>query len=302
MYLPCDKTLRVAGNRHILILAWGRVLEFAEAARPPMKAGRRADEVASGLQRDTACRLGILQVLEGGEVLVGQCRVGQGPQVLGRVELRRVGRQEEQMDVLGDPQLDARMPAGAIEDQHDLLLRPRPHCLREGGQLGLEEGDVDRRREVEDGAPRRRVHEGDQVAPFIAMLDRRQWPLTGEAPDLLQDGLEPDAVFVVGPDLDGGFGEGGRDLADKRSKPPLKASCSPASARTWRGRGCNGFRPSRRRYDQPVQYGTGRPSLRLSHSATVRPVQSSPSGAGPASAWRSSSCSAAGTKGRPVAV
>src|SRR5579859_855694 len=133
MYLPCDKTLRVAGNRHILILAWGRVLEFAEAARPPMKAGRRADEVASGLQRDTACRLGILQVLEGGEVLVGQCRVGQGPQVLGRVELRRVGRQEEQMDVLGDPQLDARMPAGAIEDQHDLLLRPRPHCLREGG-------------------------------------------------------------------------------------------------------------------------------------------------------------------------
>lgn len=267
-----------------------------------MKAGCRADEVASGLQRDAAGGLGILQVLKGGEVLVGQRRVRQWPQVLGRIELRRVSGQEEQMDVLGDPQLDARMPAGAIEDQHDLLLRPGSHRLREGGQLGLEEGDVDRRGQVEDGAPRRRVHEGDQVAPCIAVLYRRQRPLTGEAPDLLQDGLEPDAVFVVGPDLDGGFGEGGRDLADKRPEPPLKASCSPASAWTWRGRGRNGFRPSRRRYDQPVQYGTGRPSLRLSHSATVRPVQSSPSGAGPANAWRSSSRSAAGTKGWPVAV
>ena len=277
-------------------------MEFAEAARPPMKAGRRADEVASGLQRDAACRLGILHVLEGGKVLVGQRRVGQGAQVLGRIALRRVGGQEEQVDVLGDPQLAARMLAGPIEDQHDLLLRPRLHCLRKGGQLGLEEGEVDRRREVEDGAPRRWAHEGDEVAPFIAVLDRRQHPLAREAPDLLQDGLEPDAMFVVGPDLDGGRGKGGRDLTGKRSEPPLKASCSPASAWTCRRRGRNGFRPSQRRYDQPVQYGTGRPSLRLSHSATVRPVQSSPSGAGPASSWPSSSRSAAGTKGRPVAV
>lgn len=63
------------------------MLEFAEAARQPVKAGRGADEVASALQHHGPGSLGIFQLLEGGDVLVGQRRVGQRPQMLGQVEL-----------------------------------------------------------------------------------------------------------------------------------------------------------------------------------------------------------------------
>jgi hypothetical protein len=40
---------------------------------------------------------------------------------------------------------------------------------------------------VEDRAARGRVHETDEVAPVVAMLDRCCWPLPIEAPDLLED-------------------------------------------------------------------------------------------------------------------
>jgi hypothetical protein len=67
---------------------------------------------------------------------------------------------------------------------------------------------------MEDGAPGGRMDEGDQIAPLVAVLDWGERALTGQAPDLLEDGLESDAVFVVGPDLHAGLGEGGSDLAD----------------------------------------------------------------------------------------
>lgn len=76
-----------------------------------------------------------------------------------------------------------------------------------------------------------------QVAPLIAVLDWGQGSLAGEGPDALEDGLESDAVLVEGPGLDLRPGEGGCDLAEERTEPPLKAACAVASACTCRGRG-----------------------------------------------------------------
>jgi hypothetical protein len=45
-----------------------------------------------------------------------------GQEVLGGLQLGRVRRQEVQMDVLGHAQPQARVPAGAIQDEDDLLL------------------------------------------------------------------------------------------------------------------------------------------------------------------------------------
>ena len=87
-----------------------------------MKAGGRADQVGALLQGQAAGELGILQVVDRGEMAVDQDGVGQRPQMLGGLQLGRIRRQEEQVDVLGDAQVHTGVPAGAIEHQHDLLV------------------------------------------------------------------------------------------------------------------------------------------------------------------------------------
>lgn len=46
------------------------------------------------------------------------------------------------------------------------------------------------------------MDEAHQVEPLIAMLDRRVRALAGKGPDLLEDGLQADAVLVQRPRLD----------------------------------------------------------------------------------------------------
>ncbi len=74
---------------------------FVDLLRPPVEAGGRADALRLVLQLDAAGELDILQVLDGGELPVDQAGVGQRPQMLGRLQLGRVRRQEEPVDVLG---------------------------------------------------------------------------------------------------------------------------------------------------------------------------------------------------------
>jgi hypothetical protein len=213
-------------------------LEFADALGPPSEGGSGADEVRALLKRDAADSLGLLQVLDGGEVLVGEGGIGQRPEVLGRLQLGGIGRQEEQVDVLRHVHLGTRVPAGAVQHQHDLLARAGADLPREGLQLGLEEPDADARGQMENRAPRGGMDEADQVAPLVAVLDRGSGSLAGEAPDLVQDRLEADAMLVDSPRLDARGGEGRRYIPAELADPPLNVACSAGSAaRTWRGRG-----------------------------------------------------------------
>ena len=77
----------------------------------------------------------------------------------------------------------------------------------------------------------------DQVAPVIAVLNRGDGTLAVKAPDLLQDGLEPDAVLIHGPQFYLRLREGGRYGLDEWADLFLNASCASGSALTWRGRG-----------------------------------------------------------------
>ncbi len=63
-------------------------LSFRDAHRPPAEARRGADEIEAGLQGDAALRLGILQLLDAGEVPIDQHRVRQCPQMFSRLKLR----------------------------------------------------------------------------------------------------------------------------------------------------------------------------------------------------------------------
>jgi len=104
------------------------------ALRPPEEPRRRADQIGVALQRDAALRLGVLQLLDSGEVPIDQHRVGQRPQVLSRLQLRGMWWQEQQVDMLGYAHLGAGMPARAVEHEHDLFGRtgvdPESECFQ----------------------------------------------------------------------------------------------------------------------------------------------------------------------------
>ena len=104
-----------------LILLQLRSLSFLDPLRPPVETGRRADEVGTGLEGDTAGGLGILQIIDRGEMAIGQCGVGEWPEMFGRLEFRRIRRQEQQVNMLGNAQLEAGVPPRSVQHQHDLL-------------------------------------------------------------------------------------------------------------------------------------------------------------------------------------
>ena len=54
--------------------------------------------------------------------------------------------------MLGDPQMTCSVPPRAIQDEHNLLGRPSADLASKLRQFYLKEGNIDRRRQVEDGA------------------------------------------------------------------------------------------------------------------------------------------------------
>ncbi len=120
-----------------------------------------------------------------------------------------------------------------------------PDRVGKGGEFGFEERDTHAGGQMKDRAARGGMDKADEIAPLVAVLHGSEGTLPVETPDLVQDRLEPDAVFVDRPELDLRVREGGRDLAEERAELFLKASCAAGSACTWRGRGLRRL-PSRR--------------------------------------------------------
>ena len=122
-----------------------------DLARPPLEAGRRADEVLLPLKRDTALGLRVFQRFDAGEMLVDEHRVRQRPQMFGRLELRGMGRQKQQVYILRYTHLGTVMPARTVEHEHDLFGWARPHRVGERVELDREELNADGRRQMPHG-------------------------------------------------------------------------------------------------------------------------------------------------------
>jgi hypothetical protein len=86
--------------------------------------------------------LGVLQVIDGGEVAIGERRVGEWPQMLCRLEFWRVGWEKQAVDVVGHAQTLGAVPPGPIQHEHDLLVWSCSYLTRESGEFGLKERDV----------------------------------------------------------------------------------------------------------------------------------------------------------------
>ena len=192
-----------------------------------------------------------LEVGEGGEVPVDNGFVHQRPEVLGRLQLRAVGREEDEADPLGDDQTLRAMPAGVVEHEDDVALTARPGLAGEGGEQRLEEGFREAGREIPHRLAAGRLHEGDHVQPLVAMVPERDRPLADGGPDPAADRLQAEAVLVFGPDLDRPIGMRRLGLRDRRVEPLFRASrCSGVAARGCRGRGAW--------IDQPIRCSASR--------------------------------------------
>ena len=103
-----------------------------------MKAGGRADLLGVALQLGAAGELRVFELLDGGKVPIDQDRVGERPQMFGRLQFGRVRGQEEQVHVVGDAQLDAGVPAGTVEHEDNLLGGARADGTGKGREFDLE--------------------------------------------------------------------------------------------------------------------------------------------------------------------
>ena len=183
---------------------------FVNTFGPPGEARGRADEVRPLLKRGAVGELGVFQVLDGSKVLVDEGGIGQRPQVLGRLQFGRVGREKQQVDMVGDSQLDAGgFPAGPIEHEHDLLAGTGSDLARKFRQLHCKQGNADGGRQMEDGPTGGGMDEADQITPRKAVLHGGNGPLPDGRPHAPQQRLY---LF-------------------------LKVSCCSASAKACRGRG-----------------------------------------------------------------
>ena len=183
-----------------------------DLSRPPVKAGGGANQRRLVLQVGTARELDVFQVLDAGEMLIDQDRISQGPQVLGRLQFRRIGGQKQEMHMLGKPQAEAAMPPSSIQHQHDLLPRTCSDGTSKRGKFGFNEGNRDTGGQMKDGTAGSRMDEAHHIAPSEAMLHEGSGPPANVSPDPAQERLEADAMLVHRPWFDPTVGQCGCHL------------------------------------------------------------------------------------------
>ena len=88
-----------------------------------METGVGLDAGAVGLEGATTLDQHRFQGVQVGEGAVGDGFVEEGPQPLGRLQFRRAGWQEDEVDAVGNRQVVGEVPAGLVEDEDGMCLR-----------------------------------------------------------------------------------------------------------------------------------------------------------------------------------
>jgi hypothetical protein len=140
------------------------------------------------------------------------------PNVLDRVQLRRIRRQRQQADVARQPEFAAKLvPARAV--QRDDGVRAGDDVRADFCQVKVHRLGVDRRQH-ESGADATRGADGaKQIGPVVSLVARCAGTATLVGPDVGQAALLADAGFVLPPELDRlatcMLGDGGGDQLGK---------------------------------------------------------------------------------------
>ena len=166
-----------------------------------MEQGVSADAIGLVLEGEAALSLDCFECGEALEAAIGEWLIRQWPQMLGWLQLRRIRRQDHQVDALWHLHLLPGMPASSIEDQEDPPLRPGAYIPGKSSEHLAEEVSGDRRQEPPLGLPRRGTDEATDVEPLVALLHRSDGALPDGSPHLPDQRQEPDAVLIRRPEL-----------------------------------------------------------------------------------------------------
>src|SRR3954466_4720685 len=102
-----------------------------------MEVGVRSED--GGIELATARGDGGAEVVERGEMPIGDRLIHQRPEMLGWLEFGGIGLQEDQADPLGDGQAFGSMPAGVVEHEDDAAVAAGAgHAGEAGEQFGEE--------------------------------------------------------------------------------------------------------------------------------------------------------------------
>jgi hypothetical protein len=164
--------------------------------------GVPANDVRLLLEDQAALRLHLLQSGEVSEPLVRERLVGERPEVFGRLELRGIRGQDQEVNALRDHHLRAGVPARPIEHQEEVLLRSCPDVTGERGQDETERLRRDGGKQPPLCLPGGGTDKATDVEPLVALLHGGNRPLPNWCPDAPDQGQEADAVFVGRPELD----------------------------------------------------------------------------------------------------
>jgi hypothetical protein len=195
-----------------------------------MEIGVAGDEI--GIAIESAASLGDdgIEILDGLEVFVGERLVDKRPQMLGRLQFRRVGWLIDEANAIRDGQVLRRVPAGIVELQHDDAIAPGAGLAREGFEQLGEEGFADAVRQKPNGLAARGCHEGGDVEPLVAVVAKRHRPLTDRCPHPAMHWLQAEPVLVGGPHFDRFVGMFTGFLRHRVGELFLKAACSSGVA------------------------------------------------------------------------
>jgi hypothetical protein len=133
---------------------------------------------------------------------IGQRFIAQRPQPLAWLQFWRVGWQEQQVQAIRHYDLTAEMPAGLIDNQHNLLVWPTADCRGELGQGRTPDVAGNRRQQQPERLATLRTDKAVEIGPFVAMLHCDNRALTFLAPHAANDRLEANPMLIFTPDLD----------------------------------------------------------------------------------------------------
>src|SRR5262249_2643987 len=150
----------------------------------------------------------LFEVIEGWEVLIDQGFVTEGPHMFCRLQLRRGGRQENEMEPLGHHQFRTGVVASLSEHQDQALGRPCSPCTRELLERDAPRGGVDARSKLPRIAAGDRRHEAEPIEPLEAVLYPRDGALPLAGPHRAQERFEPHPMLIARPYLYMGGGMG----------------------------------------------------------------------------------------------
>ena len=205
--------------------------------RPPFEEGVCFDLIRVVSEDTATLGKNSIEFLQGFEVFVDDGLIRQRPQAFGGLDLWRVRWQEHQFNAFRNLQIPGDMPARAVEHQDDVLVEAGANLGGERRQQCAEQGGVDAIGDEPHDLASGRSNKTVQIKPLVAVMSAGGRTASARRPDLAQDRLQSEAVFVERPDFDRNSRFGALELGDAGLKLFLNRACSYRLALGLAGRG-----------------------------------------------------------------